>query len=355
MADTDQDQKTEEPTAQRLEKAREKGNVPVSSEMRHATMFVGMMIITGGMGAWTLARLGTLLVRLWGGAEDYALDPADAESLAIGVARQTGLALAPLAALLVGCALLAGFLQGRPTIAWARLAPKWSKLSPLAGLGRLLGPRALVEFGKTLAKFLVIGTVAVLVLWPHAVALDQTIGATPDAIARTATELAYRLVKTVGTLVIILALGDFIYQRRSFLKRMRMTRQEVRDEHRQSEGDPKIKSRIRAIRMQRAKRRMMAAVPGASVIVTNPTHYAVALKYEHGVMAAPMVVAKGVDMVALRIREVATASHVPIVESPPLARALYASAEIDRPIPIEHYAAVAEVISYVMRLARRTR
>jgi flagellar biosynthetic protein FlhB len=135
---------------------------------------------------------------------------------------------------------------------------------------------------------------------------------------------------------------------------MRMTLQELRDEIKESDGDPKIKARIRAIGMQRSRRRMMAAVPEASVIITNPTHYAVALKYQHGEMAAPVVLAKGVDDVAKKIREVATAAGVPIVESPPLARALFAGADIDRPIPVEHYAAVAEIIGYVLRLSRRT-
>jgi len=139
------------------------------------------------------------------------------------------------------------------------------------------------------------------------------------------------------------------------MKRMRMSLQEIKDEHKESDGDPKIKAKIRQMQMQKAKRRMMAAVPKASVIITNPTHYAVALKYDHGAMAAPVVVAKGVDALALKIREVATASGVPIVENRPLARALYASADLDKPIPTEHYAAVAEVISYVLRLARQRR
>ncbi|WP_019831347.1 flagellar biosynthesis protein FlhB [Sphingomonas sp. PR090111-T3T-6A] len=355
MADTDQDQKTEEPTAKRLEDARKRGQVPIASEVRHATMFVGMMIVAGGMGAWTLARLGAMFVRLWGSAEDYALDPLGAQDLATGIAGQFALAVAPLAAVLVGCALSTIFIQGRPTLSWSRLAPQWSKLSPMTGLGRLLGQRALVEFAKTLAKFLAIAVASLLLLWPRVIALDQMIGAGPDMIASATAELAYRLLKTVGLMVIALALADFLYQRRAFLNRMRMTKQEVKDEHKQNEGDPKIKGRIRAIRMQRARRRMMAAVPDASVVITNPTHYAVALHYEHGVSAAPKVVAKGTDMVALRIREIATEAGVPIVESPPLARALFATVEIDHPIPVEHYAAVAEVISYVMRQARRSR
>jgi flagellar biosynthetic protein FlhB len=185
--------------------------------------------------------------------------------------------------------------------------------------------------------------------------MDQFVGYSPAAVGAAAGTLMFQVIRAVAILVLLLALADFIYQRRAFLKRMRMTLQELKDEHKQSEGDPKIKAKIRQIQMQRARSRMMAAVPDASVIITNPTHYAIALKYEHGAMAAPVVVAKGVDAVALRIRELASEAKVPIVEAPPLARALYATAAMDRPIPIEHYAAVAEIIGYVMRLARQVR
>jgi len=351
--DTDKDQKTEQPTAKKLSDARKKGQVPTAPEVKHATMFVAAMVITGGMGAWTLSRLGALLVRLWGNADDYVLTPDGTQNLITGVTREFALALAPVAALLVGGALLTAFLQGPLTISFTRLAPRWSTLSPAAGLSRLFGKAALVEFGKTLIKFIAIATIAGMILWPKAVGLEQLIGADPGTMAGMVSGLAFQLVKTIGLLVIALALADFVYQRHAFTRRMRMTRQEIKDEHKESDGDPKIKARIRGMQLRRSRQRMMAAVPEASVVITNPTHYAVALKYEHGRMAAPVVVAKGADLIALKIREIATASGVPIVESPPLARALFASAEIEQPIPVEHYAAVAEIISYVMRLARR--
>jgi flagellar biosynthetic protein FlhB len=223
----------------------------------------------------------------------------------------------------------------------------------MSGFKRLLGKRALVEFAKTLTKFTAIATVVLLVLRPRFGGLDQLVGYTPGALGMAAGRMAYEAIRAVTLLVVLLAIADFLYQNHAFLKKMRMTLQELKDEHKDSEGDPKIKAKIRQIQAQRARRRMMTAVPQASVIITNPTHYAVALKYDHGAMAAPVVVAKGVDAVALRIREVAKGADVPIVEAPPLARALYAAVEIDRPIPIEHYAAVAEIIGYVMRLAKR--
>lgn len=348
----DKDQKTQEPTQKKLDDARKKGDVAIAPETRHALMFLAMIFVCGSLGVSAFTRLAGMFIRLWGGADDLSLEPEGAQAFATGLLAEFGTALAPVLGLLLAFAVLILFVQGRPTLAWSRLQPKWSKLSPVAGLGRLFGVRGLVEFAKTLAKFVVVSTVAVLVVWPKAAALDELIGMGPEAVARTAGALVVMMLKAVALLVGALALFDWVYQRRSFLSRMRMSIQEVKDEHKESEGDPHVKARIRSIAVERARRRMMSAVPRASVVITNPTHYAVALRYDHGKMAAPVVVAKGVDAVALKIREIATGAKVPIVESPPLARALFASAELDRPIPTEHYKAVAEIIGYVMRLAR---
>lgn len=351
--DTDNDQKTQEPTQKRLDDARAKGQVANAPEMRHATVFVGAIILVAMVGSMTIGHLGTMFVRLWGNADGYRLEPSGAQNFATGLLGSIGFALAPVAGLFMAAAILSIFLQGKPTMSRSRIALKWSKLSPIAGLGRLFGKRALVEFVKTVTKFVVVASVGLWIVWPRAVAFDQMIGASPGVIAGTATQLVLSMVKVVAILVIALAVFDFIYQRRAFMQKMRMTLQELKDEIKQSDGDPKIKARVRQIQASRARQRMMQAVPTASVIITNPTHYSIALKYEHGTMAAPVVVAKGVDDVAMRIREIAKGAHVPIVESPPLARALYAAVDIDRPIPVEHYAAVAEIIGYVMRLARR--
>ncbi|WP_454797705.1 flagellar biosynthesis protein FlhB [Novosphingobium lindaniclasticum] len=355
MAESDKDQRTEEPTQKKLEDARKRGEVAMAPEVRHATMMTGALIVTGWLGITAIRHLGTMLMRLWGSAEDYPLDSGGAQNLITGVMRHAAFSLLPIFGVLLLCALATIFLQSRATLSWSRLAPKWSKLSPASGLKRMFGQRALVEFAKTLAKFSAIGIVVFMVLKPRLTEFDQLVGYAPGAVGAAAGQMAYEAIRAVVLLVVALALFDFIYQRRAFLQRMRMTLQEVKDEHKQSDGDPKIKAKIRQIQMQRSRKRMMAAVPEASVIITNPTHYAVALKYDHGAMAAPVVVAKGVDAIALRIRAIAAESNVPIVESPPLARALFAAVEIDRPIPIEHYAAVAEIIGYVMRLARGAR
>jgi len=348
----DKDQKTHDPSQKKLDDARKKGDVANSPEARHAVMFLGMIIVCGSLGVTAFTSLAGMFVRLWGGADGFAMEPTGAQAFATGLFAELGSTLAPVFGVLLAFAVMIAFLQGRPTLSWSRLAPTWSKVSPVASFGRMFGPKGLVEFAKTLAKFALVTAVAIIVVWPKAAAIDQTIGMEPGAIARTAGELVMMMLKAVALLVGALALSDWVYQRRSFLSRMRMTLQEVKDEHKNSEGDPHVKARIRQIGMQRARGRMMAAVPEASVIITNPTHYAVALKYDHGKMAAPLVVAKGVDAVALRIREIATENKVPIIENRPLARALFASAEIDRPIPTEHYKAVAEIIGYVMRLAK---
>jgi flagellar biosynthetic protein FlhB len=349
------DQKTHDPTQKRLDDARKKGDVASAPEMRHAVMFVAMLVVIGGMGVDAFARLGTMLVRLWGSADDIALGPDGAQSVTTGLFAQTAIVFAPLFGTLMAFAILGGLMQGRPAFVWSRVAPKWDKLSPMAGAKRIFGMRAFVEFAKTLAKLAVILGVATWVLWPKAIALEALVGADVADVGAAAGGLVSKLVTVVTVPVGAIALFDLIYQRRQWLAKMKMSLQEIKDEHKDSEGDPKIKAKIRQIAMQRAKRRMMAAVPDASVIITNPTHYAIALKYDHGKMGAPIVVAKGLDTIALKIREIATAAGVPIIENRPLARALYASVEIDRPIPAEHYAAVAEIIGYVMRLAKRRR
>lgn len=347
------DSKTEEPTAKKLADAREKGDVPMAPEMRHAIMFAAAMIVAGGIGAMTLASAAPLLVRLWGRAEEFRLDPGTAQGFATGMIQAVGLVLAPLLALLFGFALLTMFSQGIPAISLSKVGFKWSKVSPVSGFKRLFSMQAVAELAKTVLKLLAVITIATLIVAPQAIGLVQLMDSDPGDIGRTATSIVMMMVRAVLILVFAIAAFDFVYQRFSFFKKKRMSKQEVKDEYKQSEGDPAIKARIRAIGIQRARRRMMAAVPTASVVITNPTHYAIALKYDHGGMAAPIVVAKGMDVVALKIREVALAAGVPIVESPALARAIHAGVEIDRPIPIEHYAAVAEIIGYIMRLANR--
>ncbi len=355
MAEGSEEDKTLDPTDKKLDDARQKGDVPMAPEMRHATMFVAMLVVMGGLGVITVQGLGMILVRLWGGADEFRMSPDGAQAFATGILGAFATAMVPVLSAMFGFALLGGILQGRPMIAWTRIKPKFSKLNPVSGAARLFGKQSLVEFLKTLAKLCIVVGITYSVAWPHAAGIERLVGADLQATGAAANGIVWAMLQPIATLVGALALFDFVWQRRAYLKKMRMSLQEVKDEHKESEGDPKIKGKIRQMQMQRARSRMMANVPKASVVITNPTHYAVALQYDHGAMAAPVVVAKGVDAVALKIREIAAANNIPLVENRPLARALYASAELDRPIPVEHYAAVAEVISFVMRIARNRR
>ena len=208
---------------------------------------------------------------------------------------------------------------------------------------------------KLLAKCVAVLWLGWWLLSPRLPGADTLVGIEPAAIGGAATGLAVALLKLLILLVAGIAALDFAWQRLAFLRKMRMSHQEMRDEYKENDGNPEVKARQRQIGQQRARQRMMAAVPTASVVITNPTHFAVALRYAHGSMRAPVVVAKGTDRVALRIRELAEQAGVPLIENKPLARALYAAAEIDRPIPVEQYAAVAEVISFVLRQAGKLR
>lgn len=352
MADTDQE-KTEDPTDKRLSDAREKGDVPISPEVRHALMFVAILVLFGTVGANALGSLSKAFIAVWGGADQYRFDDPGAQQALTGLLETTIMAIAPVLGVLFAAATLIFIVQGRPIFAWSRLAPKWASLSPAAGLNRIFGSHALIEFAKSVLKACLIVGITFLMIWPHRSDLIAMIGLEPLAIAKRLMGLLELVFRPIVVAIVALAGLDLFYQHRSYLQRMRMTIQEIRDEMKESEGDPLIKSKRRAIAMARARRRMMAAVPTASVIITNPTHFSVALKYDHGVSGAPIVVAKGVDNVAFKIREIAKEAGVPIVESPPLARALYAGVEVDHPIPVEHYKAVAEIIGYVMRLRKK--
>ncbi|MBW4330414.1 flagellar biosynthesis protein FlhB [Stakelama sp. CBK3Z-3] len=348
----DKDQKTEDPTPKRLEDARKKGDTATAQEVRHAAMFAALLVAVAFIGTYVVNSLAQKMAVLWDRAETFRITPDGVQSLAATLFGALAITVLPLLAAMVAFAIMGGLLQGPPTISWSRLQPKWSKLSPVSGAKRLFGPRAFVDFGKTLAKLIAVVLVGGFVVRPFLPGFNSMVGLDPVGIAGLTHNIIVAVLRAVVVLVAAIAIFDVFYQRHSWFKKLRMSRQEVKDEHKDQEGDPQIKAKIRQIGMQRSRRRMMAAVPKASVVITNPTHFAVALQYDHGAMAAPVVVAKGTDEVALKIRTIATEAGVPLVENRPLARALHASAEIDRPIPVEHYAAVAEIISYVMKLAR---
>ena len=351
MSQEDQDDRTEEPTARKLEEAINKGDVGKSQEI--TTLFV-----LGGFALAAMITSGFTARHLLEGMTGFF---ANAHQVTEGaghlfVMREALVmilvALSAPFAILIVAGIIGGGMQHRPLWTTEPLTPKVDRISPIAGFKRVFGMEALVNFAKGLLKLAIVGTLVAAILWSERARIDTLVQMEAALLFVVVKDLSLKLLAGVVALFFFVAVGDAIYQRFAWLKRQRMTRREIKEEFKQSEGSPEVKAKVRQIRMERARTRMMAAVPQATVIVTNPTHYAVALKYEKG-MAAPICLAKGVDALALRIREKARENDVPIVENPPLARALHATVEIDREIPVEHYAAVAEVIGYVLRLKRR--
>jgi flagellar biosynthetic protein FlhB len=248
-------------------------------------------------------------------------------------------------------AIAGNLLQHRLVWSAESLTPKFSKISPMEGAKRIFGKQSLVNFGKGLFKLIALGSVMTAILWPERHRLESMLHFDPASILGAVLSLSLHLMGAVVAMLAVVAIADYFFQYRQWYERQKMSLQEIKEEFKQSEGDPHIKGRIRQLRQARMKKRMMAAVPKASVIITNPTHYSIALSYERG-MPAPICVAKGVDLIALKIREIAGEHNIPIVENVPLARALYATVEIDEEIPVEHYHAVAEIIGYVLGLKR---
>jgi flagellar biosynthesis protein FlhB len=253
--------------------------------------------------------------------------------------------------MLMLAAIASNLMQHRLVWSGESLKPKFNKISPASGLKRIFGKQAAANFGKGLFKLVALGSVMSVILWPERLRLESMVQFAPATILGLITTLTMKLLGAVVAMLAVVAIADYFFQYRTWYERQKMSLQDMKQEFKQSEGDPHIKARLRQLRQARMKKRMMTAVPKASVIITNPTHYAVALSYERG-MSAPICVAKGVDLMALKIREIAKEHNIPIVENVPLARALHASVEIDDEIPVEHYHAVAEVIGYVMGLKR---
>ncbi|MFQ5346480.1 MAG: flagellar biosynthesis protein FlhB [Rhodothalassiaceae bacterium] len=350
--DQDDAQKTEEPTQRKLEEAAKKGDLPQSQEIKHWMMLVAGALAFLTTGSYTARMVTGETAGFIAHAHEIPVDP---QGL-LDVMREAGTQILlymmlPLGILLVG-ALAGNLLQHKPVFTFEKVQPKLSKISPAAGFKRLFSMQRLVEFAKTLAKLLVVGLVVGLIVWPDRVLLTLLIHEPVERLTDTVVALSLKVLFGVIAAMTVIAALDLLFQRLDHLKKMRMTKQEVKDEHKQMEGDPLVRARLRQIRMEKAKKRMMATVPEADVVITNPTHYAVALKYRHGEMQVPVLVAKGVDEVALRIRKLAQEHDIPLVENPPLARALHAHVDLDEEIPPEHYQAVAEVISYVLRLRR---
>ena len=351
--DTEEASKTEDPSAKRIEDARKRGDVSKSQEVTTWFMLAGTGSVIALMAPWTASNLMQQLKIVMANADRYEVGGNQFGAFFTALAQAIiGAAIVPMV-VLTAVAVIGNLVQHRPLISVDPLIPKLSKISPLRGFGRLFSRDSLVNFVKGLFKLAIIATVMFFTLWPERNRLDTMVTGDPATILITVEQLTLKVIWAALAIVTVIAIADLVYQRSRWWTRHKMTLQEVRDEFKQMEGDPKVKGRIRQLRMERGRQRMMGQVPKATVIIANPTHYAVALKYDRD-MAAPLCVAKGMDDLALRIRAVGEENDVPVIENPPLARALYASVEIDQTIPGEHFKAVAQVIGYVMRLKAKT-
>lgn len=344
----EQEDKTEEPSERKLEKAIERGDVPRSADLAACLSLFGAGAATVAAAAMAGGAVRVDLAAMLAGAGTQTIASAGATGMRAAALAAAG----PLAAGLIG-AIAAGMIMHPPLLTSEPLMPKLDRISPLAGWKRIAGADNFVQFAKTALKIL-IAMAVLFVLWRTDAPRFLMAGLSGDVhgLAAVAMALSGRVFWSLIGLFAVIALMDAVYQRFSWRKRQRMSHQDVKEEHKESEGSPETKQRVRGIQRQRARQRMMAAVPKATVVITNPTHYAVALRFEKG-MIAPVCLAKGMDELALKIREVAAEHRIPLVENPPLARALHATVRIEEEIPVEHYQAVAEVIGHVMRLAKR--
>lgn len=350
MAEDDDASKTEDPTDKKLQDARGKGQVAQSQEVKSWAILLGGTAALVFIAPFMANEISQISKTFIASPHAIAMDFNHLKGVFSNISLELGIILTPLFLMLIILAFASNIGQFGWVWSTEKVMPDPKKISLLSGVKRMFSSQTLVEFLKGIAKLTIVGVVALGVSLPLLADLEliaeMDFHYTLDRIHLIAIYLA---AGTVAVMTVIAAL-DFIYQKSKHAKEMRMSKQEVKDEHKQSEGDPQIKARIRQIRADRAQNRMMDSVPDADVIITNPTHFAVALQYKMDVMSAPKVVAKGVDHLAFRIREMAEDNDIPIVENPPLARALYASVEIDEEIPGEHFTAVAEVIGYVMRM-----
>ncbi|PLW78829.1 flagellar biosynthesis protein FlhB [Cohaesibacter celericrescens] len=351
--ENDDSEKTEEPTQKRLDDAHEKGDVAKSQEVSAWFSMMGTGLVVAVLGTYVAKGVASNLSGFFENSYQLSLDGGLLAQIwtEVGYAL-LGVLILPMLALLA-MAVAGNVIQHKFVFSTEPLKPKLSKISPASGFKRLFSKESLVNFIKGLAKLSVVTLLMLLILYPQRDKLDLVMGLDPIDLLPFIQSLSLQLVIGVIVVMTVIAGMDFLYQKNRWHEKQKMSIKEIKEEFKQQEGDPIVKAKLRQLRMERSRKRMMSAVPDASVILTNPTHYSVALKYEQG-MGAPLCLAKGIDDTAMRIREIAKEHSIPIVQNPPLARALFATVDIDAEVPEEHYKAVAEVISYIMKLKNRT-
>lgn len=346
--DDDKESKTEEATEKKVSDAIEKGNVPLSREM---TVFASLIGILGTLAFLVSDRLPPLvadLARLIDDAAGYAIaDASSATMLGVDVARATASFLIPIAVVLAVLGLVGSISQNAPKLVLERIRPQWNRISPAAGMKRIFGVQGFAEFLRSLTKFAAVGITCAVLLQSELRRLIDAMYTDPTLLPAEILAMSTRLVATICAATIVLVAADLVWSRFKWRRDLRMSRQDIKDEMKQMEGDPLVKARLRSIAKDRARQRMLTSVPRATLVIANPTHYAIALRYERDAGGAPLVVAKGTDLVALKIREIASKNNIPVIEDRQLVRAMYDAVEVDQWIPPEFYHAVARVLYFI--------
>ncbi|RYG61236.1 MAG: flagellar biosynthesis protein FlhB [Alphaproteobacteria bacterium] len=355
--DEDQSSKTHDPTERKLQKLRDDGNVPHSKEVGNLFAVLGMVLMVGLAMPWSFGRLMDAGASIIANSGETLLE--DGSNIGVelsSIGMHFLVVMVPLMLVFLVLGYLSNWVQNGNVVSGKPLEPDISKISLIAGLKRLFSSKSVVELLKSALKMTLIGGAMGWVMWERRDTMIGLLDSPPDVMLHHMQRMLLWLLGAAVMIMAVLALGDFLFQKFQYIAKNRMTPQELKEEMRDSEGDPHVRARQRQIRRERAQKRMMSSVPKADVVITNPTHYAVAMRYkpEEG-DAAPTVVAKGVDAVAMRIREIATENGVPLYEDPPLARQLWRDVEIDESIPLELYEVVAKVIAFVMELKKKRR
>jgi flagellar biosynthetic protein FlhB len=349
MAETDQE-KTEQATQKRKEEAREQGQVAKSRELPSVAVLVAGLIYFWFGAPAMVGDILKMMKKTFATAGTTIININTIQSIMIGFLYEMFIITAPILAVLIMASLLSSLLQTGFLISTEAIFPKLSKIDPLKGLKRMFSLQSLVELIKNILKMCIIGFVAWLTIRSEMANIAPLMNQNVYAIVSYVGKVSFKIVMSTCWVLVVLAVMDFIYQKWEHAKSIRMTKQEIKEENKQLEGDPLIKGRIRRLQREIARKRMMAAVPKADVVITNPTHFAVALKYDRESMTAPVVLAKGADHVAAKIKEIAKKYEVPIVENRTVARLLFTLTNVDETIPEKMYRVVAEILAHVYRL-----
>jgi flagellar biosynthesis protein FlhB len=350
MSDTDnKDSKTEAPSEKKIHDAVEKGNIPFSREAPMFASILGILLVLAFSARGTTRTLTEKLSLFVNRPQDFRLESgADAAALIQAVALEVGQFLVPIIAILAASSLAASILQNVPSAVTERIRPQWNRISPVSGWKRIFGRQGLVEFLKSLFKFGMMTLVSLLLLRSEQYKVLNAMFTDPSLLPELMLTMAMRLISAIAIATIVLVAADLLWARFKWHSDLKMTKQEVKEEYKQMEGDPMVKARMRSLAQDRSRKRMLAAVPKATFVIANPTHFAIALRYERSEASAPIVVAKGKDLIALKIREIAEQSGVPVIEDKPLARSMYDHVEVDRMIPADFYKAVAQILFYIL-------